>query len=68
LQARRNYQRGLFSDLDGIKLSNHTMVEIIQDFLPYSKKVENPKGSGRTKYVHNENIEVIMGLAQHSYP
>jgi hypothetical protein len=28
---------------------------------PYSKKVENPKGSERTEYVHNERNEVILG-------
>jgi hypothetical protein len=32
LQARRNYKRDMFSDLDGIKLRNHTMVAFLQEF------------------------------------
>jgi hypothetical protein len=32
LQARRNYLRGMFSDLDGIKVINHTMMAFLQEF------------------------------------
>jgi hypothetical protein len=32
LQARKNYQRGMIKDMDGMKLRNHTMVAFLQHF------------------------------------
>jgi ribosomal protein L5 len=40
----RNYLRGLFSDLDGMKLRNHTMVEFLQHFI-HLMRANDFKGS-----------------------